>query len=219
MRSCQCPSCNAQITLDESREFGFCQYCGNKIMLDDVRITHRVVDEARIKETETERIIRLKELEIEEKENARVRKSRMIAYGIALAFVVIGALIEVFDPYNILGIFLIVGGGWIALMTLINSDSQNKKLEDARNARRGMIKLSSVATSYKKKNYQIVEGVYRQLGFRYIKTKNLKDLKTGLVKKPGEVEEVTIDGDRPDDSTWYDPNATVVISYHGLIKE
>ena len=131
MRSCLCPNCNAQISLDENREFGFCQYCGAKIMLDDFRSTHRVIDEARIKEAETERIIRLKELELEEKENVKLRKSRMIAYGIALVFVIIGAVIEVIDPYNTLGIFIICGGAWIALFTMINADSQNKKLQDA----------------------------------------------------------------------------------------
>lgn len=29
----KCPSCSADLTLDDSREFGFCQYCGTKIQL------------------------------------------------------------------------------------------------------------------------------------------------------------------------------------------
>ena len=219
MRPCVCPNCNAQISLDESRDFGFCQYCGTKIILDDYRSTHRVIDEARIKETETDRIIRLKELELEEKENAKVRKGRMISYGIALIFVAIGSIVELFDPYNLFGIFLIIGGAWIALFTLITADSQNKKLEDARNARRGMIKLSNSAMSYVDKNFRAIEGIYRQLGFQTINTINLKDLRVGLFKKPGSVETVTIDGERPNEQKWYNPNATVVISYHGIANE
>ena len=62
MRTCRCPSCEASITIDdESRDFAFCQYCGSRIMLDDYRSTHRVVDEAKIKQAEIDREIRLKE--------------------------------------------------------------------------------------------------------------------------------------------------------------
>ncbi len=55
MRTCNCPNCNANLTIDdENRDFAFCQYCGVKIMLDDYRSTHRVVDEAKIKQAEVE---------------------------------------------------------------------------------------------------------------------------------------------------------------------
>ena len=86
MKTFNCPNCGAQIFLDDSRDFGFCQYCGTKIMLDDYRSTHRVVDEARIQETETDRLIRLKELEIEEKQQEREHKQQkwiMIGWAIA----------------------------------------------------------------------------------------------------------------------------------------
>ena len=74
MRACFCPSCGASLNLDdENRDFGFCQYCGTKIMLDDFRVTHRVVDEARIREDETNRIIRMREMEMEERERDQRR--------------------------------------------------------------------------------------------------------------------------------------------------
>ena len=101
MRACQCPNCNAHISLDDSRDFGFCQYCGTKIMLDDYRSTHRVVDEARIHETETDRIIRLKELELEEKKREREHKEQkwiMIGWafagGVAFLIIMIMAILE-----------------------------------------------------------------------------------------------------------------------------
>lgn len=78
MRTCNCPSCNANISIDyENRDFAFCQYCGSKIMLDDYRSIYRVIDEAKIKQAETGREIRLKELNIKEaqmKERNRLRK-------------------------------------------------------------------------------------------------------------------------------------------------
>ena len=218
MRACQCPNCNAQISFDESREFGFCQYCGTKIILDDYRSSHHIVDEARIQETETDRIIRLRELELEEKENDRSRKGRMIAFMIALAFVLVGALVEVFDHYNTLGIFIMLGGVYIAMFTFMSADSQKKKLTEARNARNGMIKLTSAATEYTGKNYRSLEATYARLGFQNIVSVNMRDLRFGLLNKPGTIDSITIDGEEPNEGTWYSPHAKVLISYHGSME-
>ncbi len=37
----KCPSCGANIELDDSREFGFCNYCGAKIVQDKIIVEHR----------------------------------------------------------------------------------------------------------------------------------------------------------------------------------
>ena len=37
----KCPSCGASIDLDDSREFGFCTYCGTKIIQDKIIVEHR----------------------------------------------------------------------------------------------------------------------------------------------------------------------------------
>ena len=37
----KCPACGADISLDDSRDFGFCQYCGTKIVQDKTIIEHR----------------------------------------------------------------------------------------------------------------------------------------------------------------------------------
>ncbi len=36
----KCPQCGADIQLDDSREFGFCNYCGTKIMQDKIVVEH-----------------------------------------------------------------------------------------------------------------------------------------------------------------------------------
>ena len=37
----KCPNCSASISLDETREYGFCSYCGTKIQLvQKVRMIH-----------------------------------------------------------------------------------------------------------------------------------------------------------------------------------
>ncbi len=127
MRACQCPNCNAQISLDDSRDFGFCSYCGTKIMLDDYRSTHRVVDEARIYESETEKLIRLKELELEERERELNRKSRKKAYRVALILVIVGAILCLTGIGALIGLLLIIGGALTAELTFIgNMDKKDK---------------------------------------------------------------------------------------------
>ncbi len=83
MRILTCPQCGASSKIEtENRDFVFCQFCGTKILLDDVRITHRIVDEAEIKQAEALENIRLKELELQEKEmllRAQTRKTKIIA--------------------------------------------------------------------------------------------------------------------------------------------
>ena len=37
MLQLKCPNCGADITLDDTREFGFCSYCGTKVLLDEYK--------------------------------------------------------------------------------------------------------------------------------------------------------------------------------------
>lgn len=37
----KCPNCGADIQLDDSREFGFCNYCGTKVIQEKVVVEHR----------------------------------------------------------------------------------------------------------------------------------------------------------------------------------
>ncbi|MCQ2481360.1 MAG: hypothetical protein MJ121_04510, partial [Clostridia bacterium] len=41
MVAMKCPSCSADIELDDSREFGFCNFCGTKVMQDKIVVEHR----------------------------------------------------------------------------------------------------------------------------------------------------------------------------------
>ena len=43
IRALKCPSCGADITLDDSREYGFCSYCGTQIQIGEhinIHVTH-----------------------------------------------------------------------------------------------------------------------------------------------------------------------------------
>ncbi len=92
MVSLKCPECGANVSIEEERKHCFCQYCGTKIIMDDDSTTHiyRRVDEARIKEAEVEKLIRLKELELEEQKRATEQKNRLFKIKVSLALVIVG---------------------------------------------------------------------------------------------------------------------------------
>ena len=61
----KCPACGAELNVNSDREFSFCSYCGSKIMLNNENEhIYRSIDEARIKEAEIEKMIRIKEIEM-----------------------------------------------------------------------------------------------------------------------------------------------------------
>ncbi|MBQ5671148.1 MAG: zinc ribbon domain-containing protein [Oscillospiraceae bacterium] len=223
MRACFCPACGASLNFEGfDRDFAFCQYCGTKIMLDDHRETHRVIDEARIIEAQSEHEIRLKELEFEEREMEKGRKGRRIAYIIALAFILGSILFSLlFGSEWIAGGILI--GAYIAMFTFISGDDQKKKAkearEDARMAHTGKIKLPSEAAYFEDENCYNIQAIYQSLGFKNVKLVNLRDLQLGLKKKVGTVEDVTINGKDVRSGHWYDPNDVVIITYHGFVND
>lgn len=103
--SLKCPECGADIDIEEGHRQCFCKYCGTKILIDDGNstYTYRKVDEARIKEDEVEKAIRLKELELElydkksKEDKKRMGRKRMnsitlIVVIIALALLLIGRI-------------------------------------------------------------------------------------------------------------------------------
>ena len=72
MIALKCPECGAKLQIEEGHKECFCQYCGHKIFLDDGSVEttyiYRKVDEARIKKPRLINLLRLKELEIKQKE-------------------------------------------------------------------------------------------------------------------------------------------------------
>ena len=56
--------------VDENKDVMFCKYCGSKLIVDnDNEYIHKKVDVADVKRAETEQLVKLKELEMKEKEN------------------------------------------------------------------------------------------------------------------------------------------------------
>lgn len=79
----------------------------------------------------------------------------------------------------------------------------------------GKAKTPSGSSAQKGRDYQAVVNDFEEKGFKNIKTEKLEDLITGWMTKAGEVESVSVDGNKgysPD--VWYPNNVEVIITYH-----
>lgn len=96
-----CPSCGAAIPITEGHSQLTCSYCGTKLNItNENEHIIRHVDEAQVKHVEVEQMIRLRELEMEEKKR-KVENLKLVGMlGVLLLCVFLTFIGEVF---NILG--------------------------------------------------------------------------------------------------------------------
>ena len=80
--SVRCPECNASLPIEEGRTQMFCSYCGAKIIVhNENEYIYRHIDEAELTQAETDRLVELKRLEMEEKQREKDearRKNKVI---------------------------------------------------------------------------------------------------------------------------------------------
>ncbi|WP_377890415.1 hypothetical protein [Alkalihalobacillus sp. R86527] len=81
----------------------------------------------------------------------------------------------------------------------------------------GEAKTPSGSSFHEGREYQEVVDDFKEEGFKNIKTEKIEDLITGWLTKDGEVESVSVDGDKDYSSDdWYSENVEVVITYHAF---
>lgn len=181
--SVKCPECGANLPIGEGREKMFCSYCGTQIiMTNENEHTYRHVDEADVKRAETEQLVYLKELELEEKENERSRKSRRTAFAVAGGLAIIGALSEIVVPENLLGMGAIVVAMWVALFAIISKEDQKKK-KTRRVISPNEVKITENMCCCQGKNFIGVVAQFHSAGFSDVQAVPLCDLNIFTAKK------------------------------------
>ncbi len=211
--SVKCPDCGAVLPIEEGRNQVFCSYCGSKIiMTNENEDVYRHIDEAEIKQAETERILRLKKIEFIEKKREEAAKIKRIKIKLTI---VLGILAVIFIGMGYVG----TNDGFImpglicciimACMWLLGDD------QDDDSDFGDKIKVPKAVFDYEDKNYAAMETLFKSAGFTNVKSVPLNDLAVGLLKKPGMVESIMINGQSVSYvRRKFSPNAAVVISYH-----
>lgn len=216
LKTIQCPKCGADLSIEEGRDKFFCSYCGSQIILaNDNEHIFRHIDEAGIKQAETERILRIKEMEFKERENDKKRKSNAIAYGISLAIGILGLLICI---VNIDGFFIIMIAGFIAMFTFTNSlndDSDDKKKISKPQLNPDEVMISRAMTFFYNEQFNGAVHIFKAAGFTNVNAVPLHDLSFFNKKLNGQIDKVTINGSNDfDEGDIFKKDANVLITYH-----
>ena len=219
----KCPSCGADLKAEEGRERMFCSFCGAQVILtNENEHIYRHIDEAGIKQAETNRMVRMRELDLEEKREGQgdsLKKILTITWlAISLIVIVICIIkIAVEDDFTTgflmlfyLGGPLVGGGGYLIFKLIPEKESEKMLLKN------GGIRLPKDIISYSEKNYEVILSLLQRAGFNNITCINMHDLTLGLFQKPGKVDSITINGETiTSGGKVYMPNVPITISYHG----
>lgn len=190
LHSMICPKCGGQIYFEEEQESCFCSHCGTQIYKNNPNkksFTYRTIDDARIKESENNREIRLKELENEQKEKK-------------------------FENKFLVGMWIFLGFFIVAVWTVLIKTGLDDEKKAEQLVEQGMVS-AGYYEDYSGKNYNYVVSILEGKGFTNIEAISLDDADTK--KKAGEVDSISIAGDVHFDSKdYYDPGVKVTVFYH-----
>ncbi len=220
--SVKCPECGASLNIEEGRSQVFCSYCGTKIIINNENeFIYRTIDEAEIKKAETDRILKLREIELNEKKHENDEKIKSKRTKGFLIFLIIGLFMMFFGSFmgessgNPNSSFYVVG--LVGMMMAIIAGCGLIPASDTHDDSDGKIRVPGSVIDYKKKNYKAVESILRSAGFLNIECIPLHDLTTGFLKKEGTVESITINGNNYFSfKERFSNDAAIVISYHSF---
>lgn len=219
----KCPECGASLEIEEGRSELFCSYCGTKILIkDENEYTYRYIDEAGIRRSDNDTRVRMRELDIEDRKlsvNSGLSHTLFVIWLVISLVIILVILFEwvVLDDF-INAFFMlfylaapIIGGGAFLVFKVVPDKEHEKALK-----RSGAIKFPKNVMPFEDKNYESVRSVLSGAGFCNIKCVNMHDLTLGLLKKPGMIESVTIDGENEiEEGHYYMPDVPITITYHG----
>ena len=193
------------------------------MVVNNNEYVYRHIDEASIKKVEADREIRLKQLEIEERDKGLTTHFRKILFYLWVAAIIIVAVfcilsaltsglgfITVFDTLFFIGIPVVGGGAYLLFKVIPERD------EDKVARANGGIRFPSGYEPFNQQHYDTIVTALRASGFTNISTVSMHDVKLGIFEKRGRVEKVAVNGKNILlGGHYYDRNVPIVITYHG----
>ncbi len=214
----KCPECGASLEVEEGRQQCFCSYCGAKIIIsNENEYIYRHIDEAELKKAETSRMVKMRELDMQEKGTSSLGKIRTIltVIWIVLSLVVLGltiyqwAFIDSNEGFLMMFYLCgpIVAGGAYLIFKVIPDKENDKRLIS-----NGGIRFPK---NLDRSNYEVTVNTLLRLGYTNVNSYNMHDIKIGLLSRPGEVESVSVNGAIPHGGKVYPSDSDISITYHG----
>ena len=210
----RCPECSADLQIEDGREYAFCTYCGAKVMItNDNEHIYRTIDEAKIKQAETDRIIRMRELDMEEKSGISKRTKAIVWIASTAVLLILGIIGYAIDNMGMgmCMMFAMCTGIWGGIITFSDDDKKKKR----RRAGENEVKITTAMMDCVDYHYNKAVILYKNAGFTNINAIPLHDLNRFNMKKEGMVESVTINGEEDfEEDEIYPKNANILITYH-----
>lgn len=210
----KCPDCGSTLPVEEGRNQMFCTYCGSSIVItNENEHIYRNIDEAKVKQAEAEKAIKLKKLEMIEKKREAAARVKKIKIVISIILGIIGVILILANSENGVIFFGIIMFMWLLDDSMEpQEDNYDLYLEDK-------VRVPSIVNKLQNIKYKELENAFKVAGFINIKSIPLNDLVFGVIKKPDYVESVKINGKQvTSGGKKYENNAEVVISYHSLTR-
>ena len=225
--SIKCPDCGKTLSIEGDRTQAFCTYCGASVIIhNENEQVFRTIDEAGIKHAETEKLIKLKELEMEEKrfgQQTQLQKVLTVLW-LVLSLIILTVVIvrwsvskDGFTSAFLMLFYLggpIIGGGAYLIFHVLPEKEEEKQL-----VKSGAIRFPDGLAPFYDKRYDVVHSALQAAGFTNVRSVNLHDLNalSALVKsKNGKIESVTVNGKQIREAgKLFMPDVPIVITYHG----
>lgn len=226
--SMECPKCGAPLQIEAGRKEAYCSYCGAKVLVvNDNEYVFRHIDEAGVIKAETERMVQMKQMEIEDQKRVEAKEAKSqdqkyfaIALVVGAAIFLLGTIVQGAVPDSQVGAS--VGGTGILviiaaflLRRLKNNDSQSTAPGNPSAPKIPTVRVPDSVSGYQLKSYQAIESILYAAGFTNIRSVPLNDLVFGVLIRPGFVQSISIGGkDIQGGGKKFRADAPVVISYH-----
>ncbi len=209
----KCPECRADLSIEEGREYAFCSYCGTKVIMtnENEHIFHKI-DDAEVKQAETDRIVKLRMLELEEKSDESRKKLLMLWFVATAALLIMGII--GFSTGNIglmMCMMFAMPVGACAAAGLLDKKKKKSRIITGQNE----TAITEAMERYREKNYNNILAMFRGAGFTNVTAVPMNDLSIFARNKNGLVDSVSINGNTDfEEGDIFSKDANVLITYH-----